>query len=175
MNYKQKLGYMFLGAVILALGIIVGQVITPDIEAQNNGVFDSITCRSLTVLDKFGRDAIMLNTTNNNNSLTVWGKTGGAIGLVAHETEGYAVVIYGKDPQKQPSVRLYHHVDKGSGIFIQNKHGKNAIVLRSNDNGNDILLYDLYENLRAALISSKKVDGIAVWDKAGNVKWGSPQ
>ena len=102
MNHKQKLEYMAVGAGILALGIIIGQVITPDIEAQNNGVFDSITCRSLTVLDKFGRDAIMLNTTNNNNSLTVWGKTGGAIGLVAHETEGYAVVIYGKDSQKQP-------------------------------------------------------------------------
>ena len=29
MNYKQKLGYM-------ALGIIIGQVVTPDIEAQSN-------------------------------------------------------------------------------------------------------------------------------------------
>ena len=37
MNYKQKLGYMALGAGILAIGIIIGQVVTPDIEAQSNG------------------------------------------------------------------------------------------------------------------------------------------
>ena len=35
MNYKQKLGYMALGAGILAVGIIIGQWGTPDIEAQN--------------------------------------------------------------------------------------------------------------------------------------------
>ena len=42
MNTWQKLGYMALGAGILAIGIIIGQVITPDIEAQKNGVFDKI-------------------------------------------------------------------------------------------------------------------------------------
>ena len=31
MNYKQKLGYMALGAGLLAIGIIIGQFITPDI------------------------------------------------------------------------------------------------------------------------------------------------
>ncbi len=44
-NHKQKLGYMALGAGILALGIIIGQWGTPDIEAQSNGVFDEITSR----------------------------------------------------------------------------------------------------------------------------------
>lgn len=36
MNHKQKLGYMLLGAGIMALGIIIGQVVTPDIEARSN-------------------------------------------------------------------------------------------------------------------------------------------
>ena len=44
-NHKPKLGYMALGAGILALGIIIGQWGTPDIEAQSNGVFDEITSR----------------------------------------------------------------------------------------------------------------------------------
>ena len=55
MNHKQKLGYMALGASIMALGIIIGQIITPDIEAQSNGVFDEITCRTLKVVDKNGK------------------------------------------------------------------------------------------------------------------------
>ncbi len=33
MNHKQKLGYMALGALILAIGITIGQFITPNIEA----------------------------------------------------------------------------------------------------------------------------------------------
>lgn len=60
MNHKQKLGYMALGAGILALGITIGQIITPDIEAQSNGVFDKITCRELHVVNKHGKLAIEL-------------------------------------------------------------------------------------------------------------------
>ena len=60
MNHKQKLGYTLLGAGILAVGIIIGQVITPDIEAQSNGVFDKITCRELEVMDKDGNRGIFL-------------------------------------------------------------------------------------------------------------------
>ena len=60
MNHKQKFGYMALGAGILALGITIGQFITPDIEAQNNGVFDEITCQSLKMLDKAGKVKVVL-------------------------------------------------------------------------------------------------------------------
>ena len=60
MNHKQKLGYMALGAGILALGIIIGQVVTPNIEAQSNGVFDKIQCRQLEVVNKHGEIAIEL-------------------------------------------------------------------------------------------------------------------
>ena len=55
MNHKQKLGYMAIGAGIMALGIIIGQWVPPDIEAQSNGVFDEVTCRSLKVVDKTGK------------------------------------------------------------------------------------------------------------------------
>ena len=61
MNHKQKLGYTLLGAGIMALGITIGQFVTPDIEAQRNGVFNEITCRKLTVVDKTGKDAIILD------------------------------------------------------------------------------------------------------------------
>ena len=60
MQNKQKLGYMALGAGLLALGIIIGQVITPDIEEQNNVVFDKITCREIEVVDSLGEISILL-------------------------------------------------------------------------------------------------------------------
>ena len=60
MNHKQKLGYMALGALILAIGITIGQFITPPIEAQSNGVFDEIACRRLSVVDEKGEATIYL-------------------------------------------------------------------------------------------------------------------
>ena len=76
MNHKQKLGYMALGAGILALGIIIGQVVTPDIEAQSNGVFDKITCREIQVVDKDGLVGVRLGSNEHGGGVVVASKEG---------------------------------------------------------------------------------------------------
>ena len=80
MNHKQKLGYTLLGAGILALGIVIGQFVTPDIKAQltdlnadfddidlppPNRKFNKITCRELEIVDKNGKRAIKLSSGEN--------------------------------------------------------------------------------------------------------------
>ena len=73
MNHKQKLGYMVLGAWIMAVGIIIGQFITPNIEAQSNGVFDEIQCSKLTMVDRNGKKAIVLESDKyDNNHLIIY-------------------------------------------------------------------------------------------------------
>ena len=141
MNQKQKLGYMALGAGILALGIIIGQIITPGIEAQSNGVFDKIQCRELEVVDEQGEVAIVLQSYKGKNTVMVLGKTGGLVALDTSDEQN-GVLIFGKEDQHPPAVRLYHHKEMGNGMLIQNKHGKRAILLRSDDDGNDVSLYD---------------------------------
>lgn len=49
MKHKQKFGYILLGASIMLCGITIGQFITPNIGAQQDGYFDSIMCRQLIV------------------------------------------------------------------------------------------------------------------------------
>ena len=173
MNQKQKLGYMVLGAGILALGITIGQFITPDIEAQSNGVFDKITCRELVVVDSSGKEAIFLKSTKKNNNIIIMGKEGGLIGLSTDETEGNGVVIFGND-QSPPALRLYSHDESGNGIVIQSKHGKKGIYLTTDEEGNQVTINDHYGNPTVHLVSGKNVDGVVVWDKAGNVKWSTP-
>lgn len=75
MNYKQKLGYTILGAGMMAAGIIIGQLVASDTEAQNNGVFDKITCRELVVVDKNGHAAIVLESREAGNRVKVYDKT----------------------------------------------------------------------------------------------------
>ena len=96
MKHKQKLGYMVLGAGILAVGITIGQIITPDIEAQNNGVFDQITCNGLIVLDKAGKEAIALAAAEVGNVVVVFDKAGKqAVGLAAAENTN-GLMVHGK-------------------------------------------------------------------------------
>ena len=95
MNHKQKFGYMALGAGILALGIIIGQVITPDIEAQNNGVFDKITCREIEVIDKDGNEAIRLYTTKHGGDIRMDSKDG-RIATMSIGESGGNVFLSGK-------------------------------------------------------------------------------
>ena len=52
MNYKQKSGYMLLGAGLLAVGIIIGRLIEKRMEAQSVGVFDKVQCREFDLVDK---------------------------------------------------------------------------------------------------------------------------
>lgn len=75
MNYKQKLGYTILGAGMMAVGIIIGQLVILDIEAQNNGVFNKITCRELVVIDKNGNEVIVLESREAGNIVKVYDKT----------------------------------------------------------------------------------------------------
>ena len=99
MNHKQKLAYMALGALILALGITIGQVITPTIEAQNNGVFDDITCRSLRVVDEKGDRAISLSSYSHEafpeTAITVWDRAGASAADNSKHKKAFEVNISG--------------------------------------------------------------------------------
>ena len=166
---------MVLGAGIMLIGLAVGAIVSPPLIAQRNGVFDKITCRELVVVDSSGKEAIFLNSTKKNNNITIMGKDGGLIGLVTDETEGNGVVIYGKDSQSPPALRLYSHDESGNGIVIQSKHGKEGIYLTTDEDGNRVTINDHYGNPMVHLVSGKSGDGVVVWDKVGNVRWAAPK
>ncbi len=94
MNHKQKLGYMALGAGILAIGITLGQWVTPNIEAQSNGMFDEITCRRIKVVDAEGNSRIELGTFEDTSVITVLDKAGNkSVNLNAPEGSPYIDII----------------------------------------------------------------------------------
>ena len=114
MNHKQKLGYMALGAGILAIGIIIGQVVTPDIEAQSNGVFDKITCREIEVIDKDGNEAIRLYTTKHGGDIRMHSKDG-RIAAMGISEDGGSVYLSGKGKSLDGGkVSIFTHEDSAS-------------------------------------------------------------
>ena len=135
MNHKQKLAYMALGALILALGITIGQVITPTIEAQNNGVFDDITCRMLVVVDQAGKPAISLTASELfGNVIQISDKEDIAITLAASEDSNVILV-----QDKAGKGGLYFNASTDENIIrLIDKAGKAAVNLVTDRNGNGI-------------------------------------
>ena len=148
MNYKQKLGYMALGAGILAIGIIIGQVITPDIEAQSNGVFDTITCREIEVIDKDGETTIRvqdgavsvhgkdgrgaeMRTDEHGGRIEVYGKDGGSASMYTREHSGFVGVYYGKDGGSAGMGAREH----GGFVLVRVKDGAIASMGTDKDGG----------------------------------------
>ena len=148
MTYKQKLGYMLLGAGILALGIIIGQWGTPDIEAQSNGVFDKITCREIEVVDKDGNKAIVLHHNEfGHNELIVYHPQGRqGIKLQSGGWGNYAIVFEDADNEQE------------------------AVALAGTSTENYVIVRNFRSSDRAAakLISKEDISSVEVLDKNGN-------
>ena len=98
----------------MALGIIIGQIITPDIEAQNNGVFDKITCREIEVIDKDGETAIRLYTTKHGGDIWMGSKDGRVAAMGITESGGM-VYLNGKGKGTDGgTVSMHTHEDSAS-------------------------------------------------------------
>ena len=160
MNHKQKLGYMALGAGVLAIGIIIGQVITPDIEAQSNGVFDEIQCTRLTVVDKQGDVAVLLATGEDGGLVLVYGKEdGGSAGMTTDE-HGGLVLVYGKDGG---GTRI--GIGEHSGVVkVYGKDGGSAVI-KTNEHGGRFDVYNNQGKPRAAMgIDEFGTGAVSTWD-----------
>ena len=135
MNNRQKLGYMALGAGILAVGITIGQIITPNIEAQKNGVFDKIVCGGLEVVDADGRRGIVLKANELVSSLQVLGMDGNSaiiLSSVPYESE-----LTVRDPSGRQGIKLssrkYVHDNERiiNNVTVFNERGKEGVILQS--------------------------------------------
>ena len=95
MKRKVCVKSMFLGAVIMLIGMWVSPLISPPVTAQHNGVFDKIQCREIEVIDKDGNEAIRLYTTKHGGVVSVSGKDGGRAVMTTTDHSG-VVKVYGK-------------------------------------------------------------------------------
>ena len=151
MNHKQKLGYILLGAGIMAVGITIGQFVTPTLDAQSNGVFDKVVCREIEVVDKDGNKAIALFSKADTNQVIVYnpqGKSG--IKLESGGWGNYVLVFETQD-------------DKKEGVSLACTSRENYVIVRN---------FRRSERAAAKLISKKDINSVEVLDKNGNpVAW----
>ena len=178
MNQKQKLGYMVLGAGILALGIIIGQWVTPDIEAQSNGVFEKIQCRELEVVDKDGLVGVRLAAADNGtNGVSVFGKQGVAAANIISSDKGNMINI---NNSKELGIVLYSGIfqngDTGNFVEVYNpQRKKTGVWLRCDESGNALFLKGQAGEESMGLLAVEKGEPfILIEDRAGKTIWSTP-
>ena len=144
MNYKQKLGYTALGAVIMLVGMVAGSIFSPPLVAQRGEVFGEIVCKKLTVVDDEGNKAIDLSTHESGNSVVIYDKAG------------------------SPDISLDVGTDNNL-VIIRNKAGNPAIVLKVFEGWTSVEVWDEVGGLAIDLSASEEESKVAVPSKDGSV------
>ena len=165
MNYKQKLGYILFGAGIMAVGITIGQFITPDIEAQSNGVFDKITCRQLEVVDEKGNRGILLLAVGDTNAILIGDKSPGT-GKIFLGTDHEFNSISITDGAGNRAIRL-EAKEHNNHVQLFDKAGKEAIFLNTHEDANGITILGKDEKPAILLSAIESENNLFVVRKGG--------
>ena len=166
MNHKEKLGYTLLGAGIMAVGITIGQFITPSIEAQNNGVFDKIFCRELEVVDGVGNRMIILGSEARGNAVIVMDKQGSPALTLKNTREGNAVIVY--DERGLPAATLGSTPESNMVIVTDRRTGNPGVRIGATKGGGNLVAVSDKTGGPAVILSSvPKGNGISVYAKSG--------
>ena len=145
---------MALGAGIMLIGMWVSPLISPPITAQHNGVFNEIQCRMLTVLNKQGKPAVRLVSSEIfGNKVIVLNN----MGKLAVELGSIAALE--KDAQKNEMVNW---------VTVLNKQGKPAVELASTEYGGRVDVFNNQGKNRATMQVNEYGNGaVSTWDKNG--------
>ncbi len=161
MSNTQKIRYAVLGSVITFVVLVMVAMGGFPLIAQRNGVshsedpdassvFDEIQCRQLTVVDKAGKKAIVLNAMEEANHILLYDQKGRP-GLHLWASEG------------QHSISVLDHSNQ-TGVSLFSHENINAISILSNG--------------KAALnlfVGEPPIGtSIVIRDQAGNIKWATP-
>ena len=151
MRNKQQIRYAVFGSVITFVLIVMVATGVSPLIALNNGVFDEIQCRQLTVVDKAGKKAIVLNAMEEANHIMVF------------------------DQKETPALHLWASEGQHS-IGVLDKVGQTAVSLRALESGNGLSIHDKAGKIALNLFVTQTPmgNGIVVYNQEGNIKWAIP-
>ena len=176
MNYRQKLGYTLLGAVIMLTGMTIDSILAPPSVAQQNGVFNEIQCSKLTVVSQTGKPAIILSSDPTDGStITLTDHTGiPRLGILA-KTDGGFIQL---NSHTEPSISIGAS-KVGAFLAIENGRGTKLFDLTVADFMRHLALHKPDGKLAIALASigdsaSDTTSVIQIYDNPDQPVWRAP-
>lgn len=135
MNFKQKLGYMFIGCLFTIAGYILASLGGQTTHAQQSGqVIDEIVCRKLKVIHPTGKEVVSIFPIEN----------GG--GIIVNNTKGKRLAVIGVVKDGSGSIAVAGNTGKsganitgdkyGGGMGFYSKDGREVITIGVTEKGN---------------------------------------
>lgn len=121
MKYREKLGYITLGAFLMLVGVLAAGLFSP-VKAQNevkDAEIAKLTCRAIEVVDETGSAMIRLETRLGSGRVSVYGKHGGTTRMSVGEYGGQ-VGVFDMEDAEVASVAV---TERGGGVSVVNRHG----------------------------------------------------
>ena len=176
MKRKVCVRSMFLGAVIMLIGLAVGAIVSPPLIAQRDGVFEKIVCHELEVVNKSGTRAVSLRSGDDgkNDVLLYDGFGRKAITLNATTFE----------PMSGNALQIHsHRGDIGISLLVNNQPKVNGITVGSVVNPLNFKNLDLenldLENLASSMAillrSTQDGNSIRIFDEERGKQWALPE
>ena len=134
MNHKQKIGYTILGAGIMLVGMLIDNLTSPPVTAQNDG---EITCQKLTFVDETGQPLFYL-------------ETGNGLSIFKADVFNWNTEV----SEKKEVMRLTCGGILGNELSLLNPEGREGVRLDASQFGNFVAIFN-HEGKEAVSLASK--------------------
>ena len=175
MNHKQKIGYTILGAGIMLIGMLIDNLTSSPVTAQNDG---EITCQKLTFVDETGKPLFTFSAKKKNTNsldsllsgitetLFIRDKDGKSAIELSTGTEGGRVDVHGKDGE--PAISLIPYDFGGNVLVRNNNNGKVSVAMTTDASGGRVDVFNKQGKNRAVMSVNEYGNGaVFTWDKNG--------
>ena len=148
MQFKQKLIYFALGCAFVVIGQVLVTVLTPKVTAQGkkaSAEFDTVTCRSLKVMDTKGKVRVKLEVKDPDlypDVIQVFNWVGKPIFKVGMMSTGGSVSVAGHDGRTRAEMAVY---DYTGSLMVMGKDGSIRAHIGA-DVDADVGTVDVYNN-----------------------------
>ena len=168
MNFKQKLGYMFVGYLFTIAGYILASLDGGATYAQQNEqVIDKIVCRELEVVNKDGKPVVHIKAAANGGLVNIYNnkeKRIANMGAERHMQGDGMVGVWNK--KGDPVGTLYANLDGNGVIDLRNKDRDIIAILGASVTKGKVIL-ELFnkEKLRVSMAATESGGIVSVRNK----------
>ena len=163
MKYREKLGYMALGGLLMLVGMLAANL-TP-LTAQRD-TFGEITCTGLKVVDSEGNQRVRLTGYPDGGIVAACDSNGNLRTSLVGFEEGGKIFVMGHGGEERVTIGVD---ENGGQIVVHHKDGKSRVAMWSAKDGGQLVVYGKDDKPRADMGVNKHGKGeISTWGKKGN-------
>lgn len=169
METKQKLAYIALGGALVIIGQLLPNILVSRVVAQGKATsveFDTVTCRSLKVVDKTGKVRAQLEVIKRpsvapvDDVIQVFNQSGVSVYRAGVASNGGNIIVYGNDNEALAGMSI--GISGGMVAIANDKGLLVAMMSTSIDNDGKVSVYGNDGKERATMESLPKGGSVSV-------------